>query len=158
MGMITVRRRINAPAAEVFAAVSDFEHAADRITGIERVEMLTDGPTGVGTRFRETRIMMKREASEVMEVTAFEPGRSYTLEAASCGNLYRTTVGCEPVETGVTGVTDVVMEMTYTPQTFAAKCMSLAAPLLGGVMRKCLERDLDDLQADLEQSATPQPA
>lgn len=52
-------RRFRAPRERVFDVCSSFEHAADRIAGIERVEMLTDGPMRVGTWFRETRIMTR---------------------------------------------------------------------------------------------------
>jgi hypothetical protein len=43
---------IAVPAERAFAAMTDFANAPQRIFGIKRVELLTDGPPRVGTRFR----------------------------------------------------------------------------------------------------------
>src|SRR5690606_37390928 len=85
MPKIEVSRSVNAPPATVFEMLTDLEGAPRRIPAIQKIEMLTPGPVGVGTRFRETRVMFGREASETMEFVAFEPGRSYTVTAFSCG-------------------------------------------------------------------------
>jgi len=93
---IEVSESVARPPAQVFAAASDFAHAASRISGILRVEMLTEGPVGVGTRFRETRKMFGKEASEVMTVAEFEPPRRYVLTAESHGCRYRSEIRVEP--------------------------------------------------------------
>lgn len=69
MTPIRMSTTIQAPPERAFAAFADFPHAARSVSGIERIEMLTDGPVGAGTRFRETRIMFGREATEEMKVT-----------------------------------------------------------------------------------------
>jgi hypothetical protein len=63
---------------------TDLDGAAERVDGIQKLEKLTDGPVGLGTRFRETRRMFRKEAAEEMEFTAFEPGRSYGVCCDAC--------------------------------------------------------------------------
>ena len=70
--MLTVSKQISAPHQAVFEKFTDFAHVAENVRGIERMEILTDGPIGQGTRFRETRIMFNREATEEMEITDWE--------------------------------------------------------------------------------------
>ena len=43
------------------------------IPDITALEMLSEGPFGEGTRWRETRVMFKKEAVEEMWVTGFPP-------------------------------------------------------------------------------------
>lgn len=141
---------INASPERVFEVMSDFEHAADHVSGITRVEMLTDGPVGVGTKFKETRVMFGKEATETMEVTAFDPGKGYTLEAESCGCRYVSHLRCVPKGSG----TQVELEMHCTPLKFSAKVMSkLMAPMMKGAMCKAMRQDFDDLQAVAEGGA-----
>lgn len=64
---------IAAPRAEVFEAFADLTNLANTVKAITQVELLTEGPIGVGTRFKETRVMFGKEASEIMEITQFKP-------------------------------------------------------------------------------------
>ena len=89
---VTISETIARPIEEVFAAATDFAGSVERIGGIEKVEMLSEGPVGLGTRFRETRTMFGREATEEMEVVEFEPPRRYVLGAESHGSRYRTEI------------------------------------------------------------------
>lgn len=143
---LTVRETIAAPVEEVFAAASDFARAPEMMSGIRRVEMLTDGAIGVGTRFRETRVMYGREASEEMEVLEFEPGRGYVLGCESHGCRYRSTFRFATIDEG----TEVEMEFEATPLTLFAKVMSvLMRPAIKGVAR-AVEEDLADLKRAVE--------
>ena len=56
---------VTAPREVVFEVAADFHNAAElNIQGIDSLEVLTDGPIGVGTRFRETRVMMGKSSTE----------------------------------------------------------------------------------------------
>ena len=149
MVAFTIEKTIDAPVEAVFARASDVRSWADHIDGIERVEVLTDGPIGVGTRFRETRVIFKKEATEEMEITAFEPPRRYALTAVSCGCRYETEVTCEPE--GASGKKTVVrMTFEATPLSFVAKVMSvLMRPMMKTMVKSCA-RDLDDLKSSIE--------
>ena len=53
---ITVQQKINAPRERVWDIITDIEHAADNIAGIESVEVLDKPEQGiVGLKWRETR-------------------------------------------------------------------------------------------------------
>ena len=73
MKPIVVSVDIDVPIDRVFSIATDLQNAPERIGGITKLEVLTDGPFGLGTRWRETRVMFGREATEVMWVTAFDP-------------------------------------------------------------------------------------
>lgn len=143
----TVAREIARPPAEVFAAAADFAGAPARITGIRSVEMLTDGPVGVGTRFRETRIMFGREAKETMEVTVFEPGHRYVLEAESHGCRYVSEIKVEPAGAG----SRWTMSFRGEPRTLTAKIVGFLMRPLARVMVNACAKDADDLKRSLEQ-------
>ncbi len=146
MTEFTLSRRIAAPPERVFEISTDLRHAAEHVRGITRLEVLTDGPIGVGTRFRETRIVLEREATEEMEVTAFDPPRSYTVEAESCGTHFASTFTFEPVDGG----TEVRLVFRAEPRTFGAKVMGF---VFRGMLKSCMRavaQDLDDIAAVAE--------
>ena len=138
MGKIEVAVDIEAPVEKVFALFTDFAKVDERIDGIKKLELLTSGPIGKGTQFRETRVMMGKEATEEMEITDFQPNESYRVEADSCGAHYTTDY--KFVSNG--NSTNVAMSFEGTPVTFAAKLLSPAMLLMAKTLRKCLEDDL----------------
>ncbi len=140
MSNFSISRVLPGAPERVFQILTDFPNAAKNIGGIERVEMLTEGPVGPGTRFRETRVFMKKEATEEMEVVGWDPPRSYTLGAFSCGCDFRTQVSFVPEGDG----TRVTMDFESTPRTLAAKLSAPLGALMMGPMKKCIEQDLID--------------
>ena len=145
---MTVEKQIDARPERVFALASNFATMSERIPGIKRVEMLTDGPVGVGTKFKETRVMFGKEATETMEVTAFDPPRSYNLGANSCGCLYDSCFAVTPNAGG----TKVTLSFVATPVSFFAKLMSPLGKLMAGTMRKCFDGDLEAIKKAAEAS------
>lgn len=146
MASVTITQRIAAAPERVFALATDFAHAPERIRGIERMEVLTPGPVGVGTRVRETRRMLGKEHTEELEVTAFDPPRSYRVGCVSHGTRYDSELRFEPVEGG----TEVAMHFEAVPLTLGARLLSfLARPMLKSVAKEC-GRDLEDLRVALE--------
>ena len=69
----TVSKVFPAPPAEVFALFTDLDRLPARVKDITKIEWLTDGPVRVGTRYKESRVVFKKEATETFEVTAYEP-------------------------------------------------------------------------------------
>jgi len=138
---------INADQARTFALFTDFKNAAANIRGIKHIEVITDGPVGVGTRFRETRTMFGKDAVETMEVTAMDPPRSYSVGCGSCGARFDTTFHFTPDNDG----TRVDVNMNAVPTSLFAKIMSpVMGLMMAGTMRKCFENDLADLKAVAE--------
>lgn len=142
----TISRTVDAPIERVFELSSDFAHAHERVAGIKSMEMLTEGPPGVGTRFRETRVMFGKEATEEMEVTAFDPPRSYTLFCENHGCRYETEVRFREVA----GKTEMEMTFEATPLTMAAKMMGVLMKPMLKACKSAVEKDMDDIKAAAE--------
>jgi uncharacterized membrane protein len=142
MSAAEVHRRIKAPIDRVWSVATDVEGAATRMTGVERIEKLTDGPFAVGTRWRETRIAPGPPATEELVVTECVPPRRFVTEGSSGGARFRSTTTFRAVDSET--VVDVAFEAS--PPTAAAR---LVAALLGGLAARTvlvtLNRDLDDL-------------
>ncbi|MBM3986179.1 MAG: SRPBCC family protein [Planctomycetes bacterium] len=141
MKPLTVSRSVPAPPERVFALLTDLDGAPGRIRNIRSVEKLVPGPLRVGTRWKETRLMFGREASEVMEALALEPGRRMEVGAESCGMRYRTVLEVAREGAG----TRVSMTFSGQPVTLAARLMAPLAGLMAGKLRQCLEEDLEDI-------------
>ncbi|MCA9002705.1 MAG: SRPBCC family protein [Planctomycetes bacterium] len=147
MGTIQASVQVAAPQERVFKVFTQIEKAPEHIPQIQSVEMLTEGPFGNGTRWRETRLFMKKQATEEMWVTGFEAPNRYTVEANSNGMLYDTLFEFTPSGEG----TQVTWTFNSTPQTFGAKVMSpIFNLLLKGTMKKCMQGDLDALKGVCE--------
>lgn len=90
MSSFKISKSIHAAPERVFEALTDFANAPGRIQAINRLEVLTPGPVRAGTRFRETRIMFKREDTQEMEVVEFDPPRRVVIGDDACGCRFRT--------------------------------------------------------------------
>jgi carbon monoxide dehydrogenase subunit G len=146
----TLSKQVAAPPATVFAVFSDLEHAAGRIQAISKLELVTPGPVGAGTRFRETRKMFGKDCTEEMQITAFEPGRGYEVSAHSCGAEFRTIFRFTPDGAG----TRVDVEFQTLALSFFAKLMRPLSWLTMGTIRKCVNQDLEDLKRYLTTDET----
>ena len=147
MSKLEVSRIISAAPETVFARFTDLRNAHRHIDAITRLEVLTDGPIRVGSRFRETRVMFKKEHTEEMEVIEFTPVTSYTVRCDSCGARYESQFRFDPTPDGETRV---MMHMSWKPLTFFAKLMSPLGRLMAGSLKNCLTKDLDDMAKTLE--------
>lgn len=151
MATMTFTETIAAPRAAVFARSIDLDRWPEQISGVEKVERLTEGPFGVGTRFKETRVMMGKAATEEFEVTELVQDERYAMAAESCGTKYLSTFRFADAPGGGTLVT---LEFEGTPVSVSAKIMgAVMAPMVKGMMRKAIAQDLADLKAACEGSA-----
>ncbi len=143
MAQLNVKRHIKAPPAIVFRYFADLRNAAGRIKNIHKLDVLTDGPIRQGTKFRETRVVFGREATETMEILAFDAPNSYMVGCESCGCRYRSTFRFKPAAGG----TDVEFTFEVEPLTWMARVMGvLMAPMMKKCMAECA-KDVDDLGA-----------
>ena len=106
MSQTFVSLDINAPVEAVFAALANIETFPDRAEAIAAVEFLSDQKHGVGTRFRETRIMNGREAVAELEVTEQVENERIRMVGTAIGqNEIGYLIPCHRVirKTGVVG-------------------------------------------------------
>jgi hypothetical protein len=134
----------------VWEVLTDVAHADQTLSGVERVELITDGPYGVGTRWRETRRMFGKEATEQMEVTVAEAPTRTVIEADSSGVRYVTEFTLTPTSADATR-----LAMSFTAVQGQANLLSRALWLLLGRLgakasEKVMARDLHDIAARAE--------
>jgi carbon monoxide dehydrogenase subunit G len=142
MSSAEVHRRIKAPIERVWSAATDVPGAATRMSGVDRIELLTDGPFGVGTRWRETRIAPGPPATEELVVTECVPPRRFAVEGSSGGARFRATTTLRAV--GADTVVDVAFDAP--PPNRAARIVgALLGVLAARTVVVTLNRDLDDL-------------
>jgi uncharacterized membrane protein len=149
MTEVAVSRTIAAPPGRVWSVLTDLENAPRHVTAIKSVEVLTPGPFGVGTRWRETRTMFGRTATEEMTITASEPTSRYVAEADSAGTHYVSEFALAPAAAGSTQVTTT---FRGEPRSALAKAANIAMGwMMRGSMAKALRKDIDDLAQVCEQ-------
>ena len=136
MTRTTVTRSIDAPLEVVFETISDIRNFSQAVPEIINIEFLSETHSGVGTRFRETRLMRGREASTVLEVTEFADDERVRLVADSHGAIWDSEFTVR--EQG--GATILTLTMDARPHGLAAR---LTLPVTRGFVRKALEHDLD---------------
>jgi uncharacterized protein YndB with AHSA1/START domain len=148
MSRITVSGEIARPPVEVFALFTDLRNAVGRVRGISKLEVLTSGPVGAGTRFRETRTMFGRDHTEEMEIAEFDPPEGYVVTCHSGGARYRTEFRFIPTDSG----TRVDQEFLCRPVSLLARCLAPLSFLMSGTIRQCLRNDFNDLKRCAEES------
>ena len=74
---------INRPPVEVFAALLNFERAADWNPGTSRAQQLTDGPFQEGSKVRYEGKFLGRSYESTSECIRFEAGRSFVTKTIS---------------------------------------------------------------------------
>lgn len=150
MATVSTTTRINAPRERVFELFTDLRCAPQRVKAIDKIDVLTEGPIGKGTRFAETRTMFGRSHTETMEITGWNPPHSYTVSAESCGSRYLTHFTFRADAGASGGATIVEVTFTATPIRFMAKLMSFMLVLMKNTCRKMFEKDMADLKAVAE--------
>lgn len=137
---------INATKVEVFNAFTDLKNLSKNIRAIKSIKLLTPGEVGIGSKFKETRIMFGKESSETMEITQFSPPDYFKEEAQSNGMHYATE--WRFIDEG--GKTKVSIDFSGTATTLTAKLLNLLFTFMAGGMKKAFLADMDDLKKILE--------
>jgi uncharacterized protein YndB with AHSA1/START domain len=149
MTTVTVATVISAPVERVFDVFTDIEHGAERVSSIERIELLTVGAFKLGTRWRETRRVLGALDSAEMEVTAFERNRSYTISHEKAGARIDAAFTFQPVARG----TCVDVEFAMARPGLPPGAMATVGRVIVDRVRNVIAQDLEDLKTSLE----PQP-
>ncbi len=148
---LAVEAVIDGPKEKVWELITDIENSKETISGIEKIEVLEKPAEGlVGLKWRETRTMFGREATEIMWITDAKEHESYRVRAENSGAIYLTAFQLAEQDAG----TRLTMEFEAQPQTFVAKLMSaLTGRFFKNATQKALEQDLLDIKRAVEQPA-----
>lgn len=145
----TLTQHIQASPESVWAVITDIPASAATLSGVESVQLLTDGPYGEGTRWRETRKMLGRSETVEMWVASVEPGRSTVVKALQGGADYTTRFSLSPRDGG-TDLTLTFGAEIIKPTAASRILMALFGKLGMSVTRKALAKDLADIAAKAE--------
>ncbi len=133
----------------VWQTITDTNQFKDMISSILAIEILNQPETGLkGLKWKETRLMFGKEASEVMWVTDSVENEYYCTRAESHGSIYLTRLS-------LTKLKDDHCKLTMTfegqAQTIMMKILSvLMSPFIKSSMKKMLLKDLEEIKAYIE--------
>lgn len=144
MTRTTVERTINAPIDVVFDTVANISQFSQAIPHIVKVEILSDVQSGVGTRFRETRLMKGKEATTELEVTEYVENERVRIVADSHGTVWDTLFTVEAQD----GATLLTMRMDARAYKLLPKLIN---PFVAGSIKKAIESDMDAVKVYCEQ-------
>lgn len=137
---------IGSPAPDVWDVVSDPATHTSWRPALREFRQVSNGPLGVGSRIREVLSWRGRDIEIEDEVTAFDPPRRLALRGGWKTADFDVDFRLEPEADG----TRVTMEWPLYPKSFLLK---VAAPLMGGAMRKATREELALLKEYVEERA-----
>jgi uncharacterized protein YndB with AHSA1/START domain len=146
---VVVERRIAAAQGLVWDALTDLRGMEDVLSGVSKVEVLSEGPFDVGTRWRETRRMFGKDATEEMWVTECDPPVRYVVAAESHGSHYLSEWVLR-----ADGPEATTVRMAFTAEAPGRGVAGILAKVLGGVgtraVSRAIAKDLEDVASAVE--------
>ena len=139
---------ISKPLEEVWKVITDFKNCPNYITGIVNLEII-DQPddTLVGFKWKETRVMFGKEATETMWITDYVENEYYQTRAESHGSIYISRLSIERIGQ----ITKLTMSFSSEATTFFVKLISsFMGFMIKGSMIKVINKDLSDIKTHLE--------
>jgi uncharacterized protein YndB with AHSA1/START domain len=150
MSQTRLSRTIAAPVDRVFRTIADVREFSTAVPDIVEVELLSETRSGAGTRFRETRRFGKREAATELEVTEFEANQRIRIVSDAGGTVWDSLFTVRPAAGG----THLELVMDARPHALLAR---ITTPLMRGVVRRAIERDMDAVKAYCEAGGGTEP-
>lgn len=129
---------IKRPIADVWGALTDWERAPEWMEAVESLH--ADGPTEVGT----TLTFVSRGKTHTSEITAVEPGRSFTLTSTQGGVVARYHYRVDPAGDPESARARLAVEVD------AHGGWKLIGPLVRRAVRRTDAGQMEDLRAHVE--------
>jgi carbon monoxide dehydrogenase subunit G len=145
----SLTQHIHASPEKVWSVISDIPGSAATLSGIDSVQMLSEGPYGEGTRWKETRTMMGRAETVEMWVAQADPPRSTTVKALQGGADYTSRFSLADRDGG-TDLTLTFGADVVKPTALSKVTMTLFGKLGMYFTRKALAKDLAEIAAKAE--------
>jgi uncharacterized membrane protein len=131
---------------KVWTVISDIEHLAEIITGVERIEILQTGTNLLGLRWRETRMYFGSSASIEKEIIELRQTEVIVSRSAMDGFEFITRFEIEAVNSGCR----LLSSHQTIARSVAAKIKSIPMIFFKGMMKKAIMQDLNDIKARSE--------
>ena len=161
MSTVAVTRQIDAPATRVWRVFTDLPARAGWLSTVYTVEVLTPGPFGVGTGWRETRLMP--DGTPIVEDFYVEraiPPERFTVSSPGIGANYRMTYTFTPLDVGRhRGRTLVTVVQENAPTGPYGRLLILVfGSLAARTVEAALRQDLADLATAAAAAGDPAAA
>lgn len=146
---VSVNIEIASSKEKVWLAISDIENCANFISSIINLEVLNKPEDNlIGLKWKETRLMFGKEASETMWITDAVENEYYCTRAENHGAVYTTKISLSEIENN----TLLTMSFSAQAQTSFVKIISaIMSIFIKGSMQKALKKDLEDIKNHVEQ-------
>jgi hypothetical protein len=141
---------IERPPAEVFrfVATEHFQNHPKWDPAVTSITKTSPGPIGVGTTARLVRTDRGRRVAGSMEVTEYEPVRSFTVVSRFGPFRLHARATLAPVA-------PVSTKLELVIDTHARGAIRLLLPLMKGMFRKTMARSLRIIKEQVEVTASP---
>ena len=145
---LSVFIEIERPPEVVWKAIIDFKNCSNYIESIVNLEIIDEpNNTLIGFKWKETRVMFGKEATETMWITDYVENEYYQTRAESHGYVYTSILCIERVQEN----TKLTMSFSAEAQTLFVKIFSSCMGfIIKGSMKKALIKDLNDIKTHLE--------
>jgi len=146
---IVVETDVAAPPEVVYDTVTDVRGWPRFIRAIESIELVGMEEVGIGTRFRETRTMFGRKATEEMTIRVMDRPRLFSHTAESHGTSYLGEHRITPMPGGAR--LSILFE--GRPVRLSAWLLLPLGLAFAGTVRRHLTGDLEDVRKEAERRA-----
>ena len=140
---------INRPVEEVFDFVADERNEPRYNPQMIRAEQISDGPIGLGTRFRAEVMSMGRSAEMTIEFTTYERPRRLASTTHMAAMEIQYTLTFDPVPDGT--------RMRWAGEVEPRGVFKLMAPLIARMGQRQEETNWTGLKRYLEAQGRPLP-
>ena len=133
------------PPADVYAYLADPTHLPEWQGEVAEIRDATGEPLPAGARFTEVRTFLGKRIESVLEVTASEPGREFSLRSLSGPVTFSARHLLEPSSEGTT--------LRLVGEADPGKLFGFAGPLVRKAAERKTRSDFERLKAVLESAS-----
>lgn len=145
--IVEARIAINGAKSEVWAVITNIRNAAEIISGIEKIEILSEPASGlVGLKWRETRMYFGKPAAIDKWITDAVEYEFYKTRAEMDGFIFITTITLLENNGNIT----LISSHETKSQGFVAKMKSLPMIFFRSILKKAILQDLNDIKTAIE--------
>jgi carbon monoxide dehydrogenase subunit G len=146
MALLQEELEVSRPLDDVFAFVADFANTKHWDPGVAEAVKATDGPVGVGTRYRLQVLFKGRKVPMTYEVTAWDPPNRVVLKGESSTVRAVDEIRFEATTTGT--------RISYRADLRLRGPLALAEPLFRGRFDETGKKAMAGMKAALESGST----
>ena len=133
---------INRPVEEVFEFSTNPENEPLWNAGIQKSEITSEGPMGVGTKVRSVSLVLGRTAESTWKVTEYVVNRKKTVKSTSGPIPFESFAVFESIEGGT--------KLTFTFQAESGGILKLIDPVIVRMMKRQTKNSFANLKELLE--------